>query len=316
MNEQANIDELLNGYVDGELTERQQIEVRRLISHDGQAAERLRQLERCRMLVGSLGRADAPADTLARVKASLESRRLMREHSSVFEQRRGVMHLFARKVLTAAAMLGLVAVLGVVVYTIVAPIDKPYVPIAEGGKALAGTVAPAPFYASLELEPSSPAAVSAFQRAIIDNGLSDCFAAATQGSKSIYTLTCSRGDFKAFLGDLTDSWDRFGSRTLSVETDRFAERVTIRSVTLRQIADIVGQNSVDKRLELARDISLSNWMDRLMPGRDIEVALGSESNLIMPKPVLATGQGPVRKSSNAVKESEKVQVTIVFVGVE
>ncbi|HUT31365.1 MAG TPA: hypothetical protein VMX13_16345 [Sedimentisphaerales bacterium] len=316
MNEQANMDEVLNGFIDGELEERQEVEVQRLISHDAKAARRLRELERCRMLVGSLGRAEAPADTLARVKASLESRRLMREHSSVFEQRRGAVHLFARKVLTVAAMLGLIAVLGVVVYTIVTPAEAPAPPGFGGGVTAGGNVAPTPFYASLELEPSSSAAVSAFQRAIIDNGLSDCFAPATQGGRSIYTLTCSRADLNALLGDLQDIWDRFGSRTLSVETGRFAERVTIRSVSLRQIVDIVNQNSLDERLELARDISLSNWMDRLMPGRDVEMALGSGNDLPIPKPRLVGPADAAKKSPGAVKESEKVQLTIVFVGVE
>jgi hypothetical protein len=312
MNEQEHIDELLNSYIDGELTERQQIEVRRLISHDAQAAERLSRLEKCRMLVTSLPRAGAPADTLARVKAALQTRRLMSEQSSLVEQRRGAIHLFGRKVLTAAAMLGLVAVLGVVVYTILVPVDKPY----EERGGLARTVAAGPFYASLELEPSSSAAVSAFQAAVMDNGLSDCFTPAMEGSRSIYTLTCNRADLNALLGDLTDSWDRFGSRTLSVETDRFAERVTIRSVSLRQIAEIVNKNSLDERLALAREVSLSNWMDKLMPGKEIEVALGSESDLITPKPRFVHSEEPDRKSPDDVKESEKVQLTVVFVGVE
>jgi hypothetical protein len=309
MNEQEHIDELLNSYIDGELTERQQIEVRRLISHDAQAAERLSRLERCRMLVTSLPRAGAPADTLARVKAALQTRRLMHEQTSVIEQRRGAIHLFARKVLTAAAMLGLVGILAVVVYTILAPVEAPITWVATKD-------APVPFYASLELEPSSSAAVSAFQRAVMDNGLSDCFTPAMEGSKSIYTLTCSREDLNALLGDLTDSWDRFDSRTLSVETDRFAERVTIRSVSLRQIAEIVNQNSLDDRLALAREVSLSNWMAELMPGRDIEVALGSEEELLIARPRLVGPPEPVRKSPDDVKESEKVQLTVVFVGVE
>jgi hypothetical protein len=150
----------------------------------------------------------------------------------------------------------------------------------------------------------------------MDNGLSDCFTPATEVSKSVYTLTCSREDLNALLGDLTDSWDRFGSPTLSIETDRFAERVTIRSVTLRQIAEIVNQNSSDKRLELAKDIALSNWMAKLMPGKEIEVALGSKSDLIIPKPRIVGPEDPVRKSPDAVKESEKVELTVVFVGVE
>jgi len=312
MNEQTHIDELLNSYIDGELTERQQIEVQRLVSHDVRAARRLSQLEKCRMLVGSLPRADAPADTLGRVKASLQSRRLMREQSTVFEQRRGAMHLFARKVLTAAAMLGLVAILGVVVYTILAPVEAPTTPVVQLPGEPGGTVAPTPFYASLELEPSSSAAVSAFQRAIRDNGLSDCFVPAAEGSNSVYRLTCSREDLNALLGDLQDTWDRFVSRTLSVETDRFAEQVLIRSVTLRQIAELVSQNSLDKRVELAKDIALSNWIEQLMPGRYIP----DESELVMPKPILASGGEPEMKSPDDVEESEKVQLTVVFVGVE
>jgi hypothetical protein len=311
MNEHGNIDELLNSFIDGELTERQRIEVQRLISHDTEAASRFQRLQKCRILVNSLPHADAPADMLERVKAGLDERRLALQQTSVFEQRRGAVHLFARKVLTAAAMIGLTAVLAVVVYTILAPADNPKTPIV-----VPTAKAPSPFYARLELQPSSSAAVSAFQRAIIDNGLSECFTPATEGSKGVYMLTCSRADLNALLGDLTDIWDRFGSRTLSVETDRFAERVTIRSVTLPQISDIVDQNSMDKRLQLARDVSLSNWMEQLMPGRDIEVALGRENNLVIPKPRIAGGPSPAKKSPGEVKESEKVYLTVVFTGVE
>ena len=89
MNEQANVDELLSSFIDGELTERQRIEVQRLISHDAEAAGRFQRLEKCRMLVTSLPRADAPADMLERVKAGLEARRLTLQETSVFEQRRG-----------------------------------------------------------------------------------------------------------------------------------------------------------------------------------------------------------------------------------
>ena len=71
MIDDAYIEELLNGFIDGELTARQQTEVQRLISHDRQIAQRLRQLEKCKILVGSLPHVDAPAETFAQVKASL-----------------------------------------------------------------------------------------------------------------------------------------------------------------------------------------------------------------------------------------------------
>ena len=60
-NENNKIKELLNSYIDGELTEREKTEVLRLVSDDQQVARRLRELQKTQMLVGSLPRAEAPA---------------------------------------------------------------------------------------------------------------------------------------------------------------------------------------------------------------------------------------------------------------
>ena len=50
MKEIPNMDELLNSFIDGELTPRQQTEVQRLIAHEEKVAQRLRQLQKCKML--------------------------------------------------------------------------------------------------------------------------------------------------------------------------------------------------------------------------------------------------------------------------
>ena len=47
MSKSQNIDELLNGFIDGELTARQQTEVQRLITHNPEVEQRLRQLQKC-----------------------------------------------------------------------------------------------------------------------------------------------------------------------------------------------------------------------------------------------------------------------------
>ena len=60
MKNDIDIDELLNSYIDGELTERQKTEVQRLISHDPEIAKRLAQLKKCRLLVASLHLKDKP----------------------------------------------------------------------------------------------------------------------------------------------------------------------------------------------------------------------------------------------------------------
>ena len=71
MKENLNIDELLNSFIDDELSPRHQTEVQRLIAHDAEVAERLAELERCKMLVGSLPRAEAPVETKNSVAEAL-----------------------------------------------------------------------------------------------------------------------------------------------------------------------------------------------------------------------------------------------------
>ena len=65
MNDNINIDELLNSYIDDELPQRHQTEVKRLIRHDPQIAQRLEELEKCKILLNSLPCEQAPESTLA-----------------------------------------------------------------------------------------------------------------------------------------------------------------------------------------------------------------------------------------------------------
>ena len=120
MKENVNIDELLNAFLDDELTRRQLAEVQRMLSHDRQVAQRLSELEKCRMLVNSLPIAEAPADILENVKASLETQTPLDTQPEYSDQGRGARQLMMRKVLSAAAIVALVTVLGGVIYNIVA----------------------------------------------------------------------------------------------------------------------------------------------------------------------------------------------------
>ncbi len=94
--EEPNIDELLNSFIDGEFTHRQATEVQRLISHDTQIAQRLRELQKCKMLVGSLPFEKAPAEMAEQIKASLAGRIPPGQQPIHFDQRRGARHLLVR----------------------------------------------------------------------------------------------------------------------------------------------------------------------------------------------------------------------------
>ena len=211
--ENPEIEELLNSYIDGELTERENTEVQRLISHDTQVAQCLRELQTSKMLVSSLPRAEAPARILDEVKASLETEVLSGERAWNEEPsggRVGVRHLMVRKFLAAAAMVGLVAILGGVVYTIVAP-ETPVPAVAFDGR--------------LELKTDALSTVNAFiNKAIEDNELSDSVSLKTRRGKSVYSITCGREDLNVLLADLTNIWEKCDSTTLFVDTKTQGER--------------------------------------------------------------------------------------------
>ena len=345
--ENPNIDELLNGFIDGELTARQQTEVQRLIAHDAQIAERLRELQQCKMLVGSLPFAEAPAEMAEQIKSSLERRTLLGQQVQGLDEREGARHLLVRKVVAAAAMIGLIAVLGGVIYTIVAPEGVTDKPVAiEGweqpaGKVEADKVAPAievgaekaiaqaglvagGFNGRLELQTSALTAVDAFiNRAIEDNGFLGKVGPKTDGDKSVYALSCSRQGLSLLLADLESVWARFDSATLFVETEQFGEQVVVDAVAAEQIVEIINQDNLKKRIKVARDFAVLNKMAELLPGKEILTAIDySRTDLItIPKPVLtsavrrpAESEKTIKKPASQAEEGQKVHLTIVVTG--
>ena len=339
----SNIDELLNSFIDKELPQRQRTELQRLITHDRQVAERLRELQKCKMLVASLPRAQAPAEMLEDVKASLERRALLGAEPQPFDQAQGARHLLMRKVLAAAALIGLIAVFGAVIYNIVAPqsvpdktvavevLERPagQVKLEEPSPAVAAVTekstvetpvdarkAAGGFNARLEFKTANLIALDAvIKRAIVDNGLLDYLSPVTEGNESVYALSCSRQALALLLGDLESIWERFDSATLFVEAEKAGQQVVVDGVNAEQIIRIANQASPEKRVEVARDFAVLNtvtelWLDeeQLTAGSN-----GSEDVVTIPKPVLTSGEKTISKPRNA-KDAAEVHLTIVVVG--
>ncbi|MHC4174916.1 MAG: anti-sigma factor family protein [Planctomycetota bacterium] len=325
MKEDPKIDELLNSFIDGELTAREQTEIQRLITHDAKIAQRVRQLQKCKMLVSFLPVAEAPDEILEDIKASLERRTLLGEQPSDFDERAGARHLLVRKVLAAAAMIGLVTVLAAVVHTIVAPETVPEGPVAIERRNLPGeieVVEPRPsmvameFGGRLELKTSALVAVDAFiNKAIEDNGLSGSISPAREQDKSVYSLSCSREDLNLLLADLGSIWEKFNSATLFVETEVFGRQVVVDAVTAEQIAEIVNQDSLQRRTDVARDLALLNNTAERLPGREIIAGIdeGSRSLITIPKPGLTWRQKTAKKPVGRAEDEQKVHLAIVVV---
>lgn len=336
-----NIDELLNSFIDGELTERQQTEVKRLAANDAQIAKRLRELQRCKMLVSSLPAAEAPVGMVEEIKNSLERRTLLNQEPIQLSRRAGAWNLLARKVLAAAAMIALFAVLALVIYTIVAPQkteDRPVAvnkapaikaPIEKSEPIVVAAIDEKPagetgmlkdsfvFNGRLELKTNNLIAVDAFiNSAAEDNGLWDKVSVDSQGHKSVYTFSCSREALGLLLADLGNIWHRFESAQLSIETDKFGERIFIDAVTAEQIAQITEQDSLNNSVRIAKDFAVLNDITERLPGREILTAIEyTKGNLItIPRPRLTSGEKTTKKLAGPEEAEKKVNLTLVVEG--
>jgi len=336
------IDELLNSFIDGELDQRHQTEVQRLIKHDEQIAERLRKLQKCKRLVSSLPYAEAPDEMLGDIKTSLEERRLLESarRGQRLDEREGARHLLVRRFVAAAAMIGLVAVLAVVIYSILAPqavTDKPFAveqpKMQKSEPAVIVATAEKPtgqisltemeFNGRLELKTSNPSEVAAFiNRAIEHNIPSDERSAAVPGElRESHALSCSRQNLRLLLADLGGIWDKFDSATLFVNTDRPEGQIVIDAVAAKQVIEIVNQDDFETRIKAAKYFAALNNMAELLPGKEILTAIDDSGPalLTIPKPVLTSGvshpqeesEKPVKKPAARTEDDQKVHLTIV-----
>ncbi len=318
-----NLDELLNSFIDGELAPRQHTEVQRLLAHDEKIAQRLKELQQCKMFLSSMPVVEAPPQILENVKASLARRTLLGEEPSAFDDQIGARHLLGRKVFAAAAMFGLVAVLAAVVYSIVAP-AIPQGPIAAEHRDIPPTIdlaepAPvtvvaAPFSGRLELQTKTlPAVVGFINRAIEENIPSDEWIASDQGEfREPHSLICSSESFNLLLARLDDIWDKLDSASLFVDTEVFGRKVAVEAVTAEQIADIVNQDDSTRRIEVARDFAVLNNISEYLPGREILTAIDNTTVglMIPPRPVLTSNHKTTTKAASRTGVVKNIHLTI------
>ena len=317
---ETRIDELLNSFIDGEVTPGQQTEVEALIARDVKIAARLRQLQQCKRLLGSLPRSEAPPSVLEGVKASFTQTTPQTERS-ISDVRTSKPYPRVRRVLAAAAMIALVAVLTTVMRPLVTSQAPPEQPLlsetSEGARSDPDTVMPREFSGKLELKTSDLVAVSAsVNKAIESIDLSEAIRPTRRQDRRVYTLSCSKDDLKSLLSELEPAWPALDAATLSVNTEVFGEQVVVKTVTTEQVAQIVEQDNPVKRTEMARDFAALNNMALLLPGKAVTTAIEGQNDYPIhewrvPKPALAKREEPLRKTPSEPEDKEKVHLTIV-----
>ncbi len=349
MNEkkEPNLEELLNSYLDGQLNERQLTELKRLIANDQRIAAKLQRLQRTRELLGALPKSPAPPEILQGVKQRMEGKMLRTEQPAIVTQHRaGVRHLMLRKTLAAAAMIGLVSILALIVYNILKPASPTQPQPAEVTRPERGRlvvsetavekseVIPAAELEDLmtemfpplgrggivlELSTTEPRAVnSAIARAIYDSGLLECTSIKHLDNEDIYSLNCAQEPTAILASDLRGLWERFEVASLSLAKESFGQRVYVSNVTVEQMATILAETDGANRLKLAGDFATLNTMAALMPGRGILNNIqGREYDLLrVDKPVLTSGRDLMPrpfagKEQPPMAQAEKISFTIV-----
>jgi anti-sigma-K factor RskA len=332
------IEELLNSYIDGELSADERSQVERLISENSGVAQRLHQLEKCKVLVSSLPPAEPPAAVVAGIKELIRSHPTIAAASEI-EDQRGARHLFLRQALAASIVIGVVGIMAAVVYKIVGPGETP-TPIVAMRPAPTITPAAAPAATkpqetekaivvaaaedttsvgmySLQLQTADFAAVDAYVNKLLEESPWLRYEATKdQPGKSEYKILCSRGGLEAMMSDLATVWSKFDSTTLVVHTDNLGQYVTVASVKPEQVADIARQDTIDKRVKLAKDFAVVNSVSQIMPEEKmLALTDRSLSNLTtIPKPVLTSGDKSAVTAPKGAWDKIQVDLNIIVAG--
>jgi hypothetical protein len=326
MKDNKKLDDLLNAYMDAQLDQRKQTEVKRLLQHDPQIAERLAELEKLCSLVAALPVTEAPNTIVEDVKAKLERRTLLGSDSKDFDEHEGAKHLLLMRAVSAAAIIALAVVLAGVVYTIVGPEPtgenyvvsqnwiKEEIPMPESVKTVREKVASQaptlkPFRGKLELKTAMFNGVDAFvKRSLVDSGIMLIELPVSETYKGFYNIRCSRTTASLFVADLASIWNKFESATLYVETPQPDADVIVENIAAHQVDDIIAERNFEKAVTLAKNTAVLNAMTADLPGIALAMDITVES-LPIPKPVLTAGDNKP-KTMTDIDETEMVEMVI------
>ncbi|MCU0918098.1 MAG: hypothetical protein MUC88_26580 [Planctomycetes bacterium] len=276
MKPNPSLDELLCSFMDGELSPRQRTEVQRMAAHDPQVARRLRQLQNGHTLLHALPVTPAPRDLLDQIKTSLERHTLLQPPVAA-GRRAGVWHLAFRRFVSAAALIALVGVLGVVVYRIVAPVPPT-------GSAV---VADAGLTGRLELRTARLGLAETYVALQIkESGLTSQIEPDGLSNSRVYRVGGTRDDVNRLIASLSKVWQHLEGATLEVEGRAGSTMpVVVEGVLPEQIVGIVAQGSAKASAQMAANYAVTNRVAMGMPGGEVRSLIQNDlSSVTLPRP--------------------------------
>lgn len=329
MNEQERekIDGLIQGFLDGELNERQQTELKRLAQHNPNLRKDLHALYRQKELLGALPIEKAPDGLKEEVLARLERRLILSSEPTLPAGPIGRFHLVFRWAAAAAAMVLLpLAILGLLVLQIVKP-PKPSVvpPVAsrEGGMVepveLKGSDGSADesvlMLGNLRFLTDRPIAVNdSIKKAVVSHKLLSAASSERFEDHSVYRIQCSQSQMAAFLKTLEPIWQLCskGQFVVSGADSTVSEDIVVEGIRPDQLEGLVRQPSA-ARLQMAAS-HLARLNQRGLSDVAVRVPAegpGTDEQVLLPaEPRLAWEKGPPAEESAARKDGPLVVLVI------
>ena len=278
MNEQERekMDSLIHGFLDGELTQRQMTELKRLAQHNPAIKKELHGFYRQKELLSALPVEKAPKELAEGVRWRLE-RRMILESETAAEIRPVVQaHLLLRRIGAVAAMLFLpLGILGLLLFQIMKPTDEAPVtssPVVQmdpvGEMALlernpqsGNPEGAAPIsLGHLTLVTDQPIAVNdQIKQAIFSNQLITATRSERNEGNTVYRIQCRHEQMLSFGRDLEAVWPSCSQQqlSLSVGDPSTPNTVVIEKIKPEQMNTLIGESN-PVRLQM-----IASYMERL-----------------------------------------------------
>lgn len=317
------IEALLSSYIDGELSERQCNEVKRLLQHDTQVTEMLNHMQKQKDLLNALPVEAAPATMLDDIKASLERNMLLDRTESEITVVDDSKRVFARRVLAAAAMLLLpIGLLALVIFSIITPpsagpdvavnvnqdATQPAVNIASADSDVMAGIFPEHFNAVLQLASAEPAAVNSFiEKAVYSNGLAGNTVSGDKNATKTYRISSAPKLITALLRDMETVWTKCRTNRLMVYDAQLQPAAVVTNITASQVLDVFEQTASAERIALAKVFAGIN------PAvGNVDATVEFDPSIPI-KPVLTRSEEPAVADDES-QTGEKITLIIIVAG--
>jgi hypothetical protein len=300
MSEKEHVDkeELLSGYIDGQLTPRQLTELKRLLAHDPNLHKELEALEHQRQVLQSLPVETAPVLMAEEIRTALERRFILADTVHLVGKSE-LWGLRLRKIAAVAAMVLIpLSILSAVVYTILQPAE-PMPPTTIEAVALSPQPAAEPlFSAVLQFQTNQPIAANDFiEKKIHTLGLMNFTTLGRQSDRTSYKLVCSRRYIEGLVGELEDLWPRCQKASYAILDTSTNQPVRVEAIDPQQTLTMLQLTDISGARKLAQDITEQNTKKAVAQTNPAD-AVPQQIPPKVSKPILAWDEGSQKPAAD------------------